>query len=241
MVPVIALLRPSLVSSLCHSFDLFFREFISSLPVPFPANFCSVDFVSFCNLPIPLPDNICLITCLLISSLPEPFPDNSVLSFVWICLVLIHACPRLRLLPAPPVPQYLDSRFRPTPVHWTSDWITLIATVCQRTILDCCFSLDEYFNKEHLFFAPEFCLAIGSSYRILTVVENNAITLRQIQRKIIETNEIFQNIDRTLDRVLRKNNLRMKQVYRVPFEGNSERVKELRYNYVQVSPIQSHN
>ena len=169
MVPVIALLRPSLVSSLCHSFDLFFREFISSLPVPFPANFCSVDFVSFCSLPIPLPDNICLITCLLISSLPEPFPDNSVLSFVWICLVSIHACPRLRLLPAPPVPQHLDSRFRPTPVHWTSDWITLIATVCQRSILDCCFSLDECFNKEHLFFAPEFCLAIGSSYHILTV------------------------------------------------------------------------
>lgn len=77
------------------------------------------------------------------------------------------------------------------------------------------------------------------------VLENNAITLRQIQRKIIENNEIFQNIDRvslsTLDRVLRRNNLRMKQVYRVPFERNSERVKELRYNYVQVSPIQTHN
>ncbi len=51
---------------------------------------------------------------------------------------------------------------------------------------------------------------------------------------------IFLNIDRvsfsTLDRVLRRNHLRMKQVYRVPFERNSERVKELRYNYVQVSP-----
>ncbi|XP_039664144.1 uncharacterized protein LOC120563802 [Perca fluviatilis] len=48
---------------------------------------------------------------------------------------------------------------------------------------------------------------------------------------------MFQNIDRvslsTLDRVLRRNNLRMKQVYRVPFERNSERVKELRHNYVQ--------
>ncbi len=72
------------------------------------------------------------------------------------------------------------------------------------------------------------------------VLENNAITLRQIQRKIIENNDMFQNIDRvslsTLDRVLRRNHLRMKQVYRVPFERNSERVKELRYNYVQVSP-----
>ncbi len=72
------------------------------------------------------------------------------------------------------------------------------------------------------------------------VLENNAITLRQIQRKIIENNDMFLNIDRvslsTLDRVLRRNHLRMKQVYRVPFERNSERVKELRYNYVQVSP-----
>ncbi len=72
------------------------------------------------------------------------------------------------------------------------------------------------------------------------VLENNPITLRQIQRKIIENNEVFQNIDRvslsTLDRVLRRNHLRMKQVYKVPFERNSERVKELRYNYVQVSP-----
>ena len=168
MVPVIALLCPSFVSSLCHSFDLFFREFISSLPVPFPANFCSVDFVSFCSLPIPLPDNICFITCLLISSLPEPFPDNSVLSFVWICLVLIHACPRLRLLPASPVPPHRDSRFRPTSVLWTPYWITLSITVCPRTILDCCFSLEVHFNKEHHFFAPEFCLAIGSCYPILT-------------------------------------------------------------------------
>ncbi len=69
------------------------------------------------------------------------------------------------------------------------------------------------------------------------VLENNAITLRQIQRKIIENNDMFQNIDRvSLYRVLRRNHLRMKQVYRVPFERNSERVKELRYNYVQVSP-----
>ena len=168
MVLVLAQLRLSLVLFPCHSFDLFFRGFISSLPVPSPSNFCSASFVSFYSLPIPAPGNICLITCLLISSLPEPFPDNSVLSFVWICLVSTHACPRLRLLPAPPVPQLLDSRFRPTPVHWTSYWITLITTVCPRTILDCCYSLDYCFNKEHHLFAPEFCLAIGSSYRTLT-------------------------------------------------------------------------
>ncbi len=70
--------------------------------------------------------------------------------------------------------------------------------------------------------------------------EGRSLQQRQIQRKIIENNDMFQNIDRvslsTLDRVLRRNHLRMKQVYRVPFERNSERVKELRYNYVQVSP-----
>ena len=173
MVPVIALLRPSRVSSLCHSFDLFFRELFSSLPVPFPVNFCSLDFVSFYSLPIPFPDNICLITCSLISSLPEPFPDNSVLSFVWIYLVLIYACPRLRLLPTPPVPSPCDSRPRPTPVYWTSYWITLSITVCQRTILDCCFSLEVHSNKEHYFFAPEFCLAIGSCYHTLTEIRQN--------------------------------------------------------------------
>ena len=169
MVLVLALPRLSLVLFPCHSFDLFFREFISSLPVPVPSNFCFASSVSFYSLPIPAPDNICLITCLLISSLPEPFPDNSVLLFVWICLVSTHPCLRLRLLPAPPVPQHLDSRYRPTPVHWTFEWITLIATVCQQTILDCCYSLDKCFYNKHQLFAPEFCLAIGSSYRILTV------------------------------------------------------------------------
>ena len=112
MVLVLALPRLSLVLFPCHSFDLFFREFISSLPVPVPSNFCFASSVSFYSLPIPAPDNICLITCLLISSLPEPFPDNSVL-LVWICLVSTHACLRLRLLPAPLVPQPLDSRYRP--------------------------------------------------------------------------------------------------------------------------------
>ena len=171
MVPVLFQLRLSLVLFPCYSFDLFFREFISSLPAPFPSNFCSANFVSFYSLPIPAPGNICLITCLLISSLPEPFPDNSVFSFVWICLVSTHACPRLRLLPAPPVPQPIDSRFRPTPVHWTSNWIIWITTVCPRTTLDCCYSLDYCVNKAHQLFAPEFCLAIGSSYHTPTVLE----------------------------------------------------------------------
>ena len=168
MVLVIAQLRLSLVLSQCHSFGLFIRCLFSSLPVPLPVNIRLLDIVSFSSLPIPFPNNICLIVCSLISSLPDPFPDNSVLLFVWICLVLIYACPRLRLLPKTPAPSPCDSRLRPTPVHWTCLWITLSITVCQRTILDCCLSLEVCFNKEHYFFAPEFCLAIGSCYRILT-------------------------------------------------------------------------
>ena len=93
MVLVLAQLCLSLVLFPCHSFDLFFRGFISSLPVPSLSNFCSASFVSFYSLPIPAPGNICLITCLLISSLPEPFPDNSVLSFVWIRLVSTTPAP----------------------------------------------------------------------------------------------------------------------------------------------------
>eukprot|EP00064_Thunnus_orientalis_P009203 superscaffoldBa00001156_g9226 len=37
----------------------------------------------------------------------------------------------------------------------------------------------------------------------------------------------------TLDLVMCKNQMRMKQVYRLPFERNTERLKELRYDYVQ--------
>ncbi|XP_063078682.1 uncharacterized protein LOC134468737 [Engraulis encrasicolus] len=69
------------------------------------------------------------------------------------------------------------------------------------------------------------------------VLQNNAITLRQLRRNIIENNYVFQNVPSvsisTVDRVLRKHQLRMKQIYRVPFSRNSDRVKELRHNYVQ--------
>lgn len=73
------------------------------------------------------------------------------------------------------------------------------------------------------------------------VLQNNAITLRQLRRNIIENNDVFQNVPSvsisTVDRVLRKHQLRMKQIYRVPFSRNSDRVKELRHNYVQVSAV----
>ncbi|XP_035517555.1 receptor-type tyrosine-protein phosphatase gamma-like [Morone saxatilis] len=68
------------------------------------------------------------------------------------------------------------------------------------------------------------------------VMANNAITLRQIRTAIIEDNAIFQNVNSisisTIDWILKKHQMTMKQLYRVPFERNSDRVKELRQPYV---------
>ncbi|KAL7841284.1 hypothetical protein SRHO_G00249750 [Serrasalmus rhombeus] len=68
------------------------------------------------------------------------------------------------------------------------------------------------------------------------VLENNAITLREIRDRVLEDNVHFTNIDQvslsTIDRVLKRHQLSMKQVYRVPFERNSDHVKEQRYQYV---------
>ncbi|CAM4573550.1 unnamed protein product [Leuciscus chuanchicus] len=68
------------------------------------------------------------------------------------------------------------------------------------------------------------------------VRENNLIRLREIRDKVIADNVNFENIDvslATIDRVLRRQKMRMKQVYRVPFERNSARHKDLRYEYLQ--------
>ena len=69
------------------------------------------------------------------------------------------------------------------------------------------------------------------------VVANNAIKLHEIQSRILEDQEIFHNINSislaTITRVLSKHRVRMKQLYTVPFERNSERVKVLRQQYVQ--------
>ncbi len=66
------------------------------------------------------------------------------------------------------------------------------------------------------------------------VVANNAIKLHEIQTRIVVDHEIFDNIDSisltTITRTLSKHRVRMKQLYTVPFERNSERVKELRAN-----------
>nr|XP_020474740.1 uncharacterized protein LOC109971067 [Monopterus albus] len=62
--------------------------------------------------------------------------------------------------------------------------------------------------------------------RIVDMVrENNLIRLREIRDKVIADNVNFESIDdvslATIDRVLRCQKMRMKQVYRVPFERNS--------------------
>ncbi|XP_044038655.1 uncharacterized protein LOC122869562 [Siniperca chuatsi] len=69
------------------------------------------------------------------------------------------------------------------------------------------------------------------------VMANKAITLREIRAAILQDNAIFQNVNSisisTIDRILKKHEMTMKQIYRVPFERNSDRVKELRYQYAQ--------
>lgn len=63
------------------------------------------------------------------------------------------------------------------------------------------------------------------------VLANNTMRLREIQRTIIEDNDVFENIHTfrisTIDRVLHRNQMSMKQLYRVPFQRNEDRVKEL--------------
>ncbi|XP_045564705.1 uncharacterized protein [Salmo salar] len=69
------------------------------------------------------------------------------------------------------------------------------------------------------------------------VIANNCIRLREQQDHIMADNTIFQNVNRlslsALSRLLKRNRIRMKQLYRVPFERNSDRVKQLRFEYVQ--------
>jgi len=70
------------------------------------------------------------------------------------------------------------------------------------------------------------------------VLANNAIRLRELQANIISDHAIFNNVHQvsqsTLARILKRHQVQMKQLYRVPFERNSERVKRLRHEYVEV-------
>ncbi|KAM4595668.1 uncharacterized protein V3H82_003053 isoform 1-T2 [Fundulus diaphanus] len=69
------------------------------------------------------------------------------------------------------------------------------------------------------------------------VLANNAITLNQLQANIVNNHVGFNNIHQvstsTLARILIKNHIQMKKIYRVPFERNSERVKRLRHDYAE--------
>lgn len=74
------------------------------------------------------------------------------------------------------------------------------------------------------------------------VLANNCIRLREIQANVINNDTIFNNIHEvslsTLARILKKNQVHMKQLYKVPFDRNSERVKHLRNVYVEVRIFQ---
>ncbi|XP_056441214.1 uncharacterized protein LOC130378498 isoform X1 [Gadus chalcogrammus] len=69
------------------------------------------------------------------------------------------------------------------------------------------------------------------------VLANNAITLKQLQADIVNNHAIFNDIHQvstsTLARILKKKHIQMKQIYRVPFERNSERVNRLRHDYAE--------
>ncbi|XP_038137819.1 uncharacterized protein LOC119781423 [Cyprinodon tularosa] len=69
------------------------------------------------------------------------------------------------------------------------------------------------------------------------VIRNNGIKLTEIRDTVLADNITFANIHSvsitTISRVLKKHQVRMKQLYTVPFERNSEHVKQLRNQYVQ--------
>ncbi|XP_025757898.1 uncharacterized protein LOC106099046 isoform X2 [Oreochromis niloticus] len=64
---------------------------------------------------------------------------------------------------------------------------------------------------------------------------DNAIRLHQLRKKILADRQVFNNINHvsitTIRRILGKHSITMKQLYRVPFERNSDRVKGLRAEY----------
>ncbi|XP_073761989.1 uncharacterized protein [Danio rerio] len=69
------------------------------------------------------------------------------------------------------------------------------------------------------------------------VIADNEIKLKEIQSRVVEDNFVFGNIAAisltSISRTLAKHRVRMKHLYKVPFERNSERIKELRHQYVQ--------
>jgi hypothetical protein len=88
------------------------------------------------------------------------------------------------------------------------------------------------------------CLQQSRNNTVNMVISNNSTRLRQLQHHIIIDNTTFSNINRVslsgLGRLLKCHQIRMKQLYRVPFERYSDRVKQLRYEYVQVAILSCH-
>ncbi len=70
------------------------------------------------------------------------------------------------------------------------------------------------------------------------VIADNEVKLKDIQSRVVENNLVLGNIAAisitSISRTLAKHRVRMKQLYKVPFERNSERIKELGRQYVQV-------
>ncbi len=70
------------------------------------------------------------------------------------------------------------------------------------------------------------------------VLANNAIRIREIREHILNNDTIFNNINAvslsTIQRILQRHQVTMKQLYKVPFERNSDRVKNLRHDFVEV-------
>ncbi|KAI7797505.1 hypothetical protein IRJ41_013831 [Triplophysa rosa] len=69
------------------------------------------------------------------------------------------------------------------------------------------------------------------------VIADNEMKLKDIQSRVVEDNLVFGNIAAisitSISRTLAKHRVQMKQLYKVPFERNSERIKELCRQYVQ--------
>ncbi|KAJ8333926.1 hypothetical protein SKAU_G00412450 [Synaphobranchus kaupii] len=69
------------------------------------------------------------------------------------------------------------------------------------------------------------------------VIADNEIKLKEIHARVVEDNLVFGDIEgisiTSISLTLAKHRVQMKQLYKVPFERNSERIKELRHQYVQ--------
>ncbi|XP_055062950.2 uncharacterized protein [Misgurnus anguillicaudatus] len=65
----------------------------------------------------------------------------------------------------------------------------------------------------------------------------NDIRLREIRQHILDNEDVFRKVEaislQTIARVLKRHQVSLKQLYHVPFERNTERVKQLRNEYVQ--------